>query len=79
MAAARQPKSRTTPDAQMVNFARRIASPETRARALSRELAEVRDELKSKRRMLKALVQEAADTRRPDAPPMRIYGETQEG
>lgn len=70
-------KSKTTPDAQLVSLARRIASLETRQRALKREMEEVRGELITKRRMLKALSQDLAD-RRPDSPPMRMYGERQE-
>lgn len=70
----REKKSPLSHEAMLMKTARRISSLETRQRALRRELLEVADELKTRRRELKAIAQMTLE-RDPMSPPMRLYGE----
>jgi len=67
-------KSPLSHEAMLMKTARRITSLETRSRALRRELAAVADELKTRRRELKAIAQVTLE-RDPLSPPMRLYSE----
>jgi hypothetical protein len=67
-------KSPTSSEEVIIKTARAIARLENKQRALRRELADVRIELRTKKRELRAVTQMAIE-RRPDTPPMRLYGE----
>lgn len=75
---ARQARaSSTSTEGQLIRWSRSIARLEREQRELKRRLAEVRDQLTLARRTLKALAQDAA-ARRPDSPPLRVFGEGQD-
>lgn len=70
----RERKAPTSSEEVIIRTARAIARLETEQRALRRKLSEIAIELRTKRKELRAVTQMAIE-RRPDSPPMRIYGE----
>jgi hypothetical protein len=67
---------RTSYESQLLAAARRVGRLEGRARRLRAEVKQTEAELRHERKMLRALAASTPDVeRRPDAPPLRIFGE----